>query len=155
MLTQTSVAEVKKGSIPRDTSHIVITMRYYPRFLRKEMRDEFVCDLAPTKDLLSKFNSAQKSLGNHNAAFAEVDYENTFNLPPSGYAHLRRLSELSHTKDVYFVCICAAGEMCHREMLMLLGKELYGAPIGEVFHKYPDIVKRMPEFLLGSKSESK
>ncbi len=154
MLTQTSVAEIKNGNIPREKSHIVITMRFYPRFLRKEMRDEFCCDLAPTKDLLTKFNAAQKKLGNHNDAFAEVDYENIFNMTPAGYEHLRRLSKLSHDKDVYLVCICAAGERCHREMLMLLGNSLYGAPIGKVFHKYPDIMKRMPEFRLGSKSEA-
>lgn len=152
MLTQTSVAEVKNGKIPRKGSHIVITMRFYPRFLRKELREEFVCDLAPKKELLSSFNAAQKKLNNHNDAFAEVDYENTFYLTPEGWEHLRRLSEMSHEKDVYLVCICAAGERCHREMLMLLGKELFGAPIGKLFHSYPDLEKRIPEFRQASKA---
>ena len=146
MLDQASVQQVKEGVFPRDVSHIVITMRFYPRFLKKQLRDEFICDLAPVKELLHDFNSAQKRLGDHNSAFKEIDYENRFQLSESGYAHLKRLSNLSIRKNVYLTCLCRAGEKCHREMLLLISKELFGAKIGAIFHSYPDIVRRMDEF---------
>src|SRR6185369_9291583 len=101
MLKQGSVADVKSGRIERDKSYIVITMRFYPRFLRKEFRDEFLCELAPVTELLHDFNSAQKRLGNHNQAFPEVSYESRFDLTQKGLDHLKRLSELSKKKDVY------------------------------------------------------
>jgi uncharacterized protein YeaO (DUF488 family) len=120
-------------------------MRYYPRFLRKELRDEFICDLAPAKELLTDFNAAQKQLGDHNSSFAEVDYEQRVMFSPDALAHLERLAELSARKDVYLLCICEHGARCHREMLMLLAQKLYGCKIGEVFHKYPTFAKRIPE----------
>jgi uncharacterized protein YeaO (DUF488 family) len=145
MLKQAAVSEVKDCSIPRKGSHIVITMRFYPRFLKKELRDEFVCDLAPVKELLHDFNQAQKKLGDHNPSFAQVDYENRFDLSESGMEHLKRLSDLSKNKDVYLVCICGPGERCHREMLMLMAQHLYHCKIGKVFHSYPDFMKRVPK----------
>lgn len=146
MLKQGSVADVKNGVIPRDESYIVITMRFYPRFLKREFRDEFVCDLAPQKELLKEFNDAQRRLGNHNISFAEVDYEHRLYLSPAAVAHLRRLSELSVKKDVYLICICETGERCHREMLMLLAEQAFACRIGDVFHTYPIFMRRIPEF---------
>jgi len=146
MLKQTSVAEIKRGAFPRDRSHLVITMRYYPRFLRKELRDEFIPELAPRKELLTDFNAAQKRLGDHNGSFAAVTYEERFQLTPDGVAHLKRLADLSATKDVYLACICAVGERCHREILMLIAHDMFGCAIGDVYHEYPIIMKRLPEF---------
>lgn len=149
MLKQGSVADVKNGVIPRATSHIVITMRFYPRFLKKEMRDEFLCVLAPEKELLAEFNAAQKKLGSHNPAFGEVDYERRFNLSATALQHLRRLAELSHDRDVYLLCICKQGDRCHREMLLILAHRLWEAEIGDVFHDYPQFMLRISEFAVG------
>ncbi len=143
MLDQGSVLQAKQGYFPRDSSHIVITMRFYPRFLKKELRDEFLPDLAPNKELLHDFNEAQKRLANHNAAFPEINYEERFTLNQQALAHLERLSELSHSKDVYLLCICAPGERCHREILMLAAQHLFGCKIGKVFHEYPVFMKRL------------
>lgn len=143
MLKQASIAQVKNREIPRSGSHIVIAMRFYPRFLKKELRDEFVCHLAPEKELLKDFNEAQRSLRDHNSAFAHVDYNRRFELSASGRANLERLSLLSFQRDVYLACICAMGERCHREILMLAGAKLYGCPIGEVFHDYPEYMEKL------------
>jgi len=145
MLKQCSVADIKNKSIARENSHLVVAMRYYPRFLKKELRDEFVCELAPTKELLADFNAAQKRLGTHNASFGEVDYENRFRLSAAGWAHLKRLAEMSQKKDVYIICLCNLGDRCHREMLMLMSNELFGTETGQVFHTYPDFMKRLPD----------
>lgn len=146
MLKQGSVADLKSGIIPRADSHIVVTMRFYPRFLRKEMRDEFLCVLAPEKQLLSEFNAAQKKLGSHNPAFGEVDYERRFNLSPTAVGHLHRLADLSIQKDVYLLCICKLGDRCHREMLLLLANKLWKTETGEIFHDYPHFLARTAEF---------
>jgi hypothetical protein len=143
MLKQASLSEVREEKIPRNRSHIVITMRFYPRFLRKELRDEFACDLAPERTLLNDFNKSSKSLGDHNRAFAEVGYLRRFNLSDKALERLRGYAELSATKDVYFVCICALGEMCHREMLLLMAKKLFGAKIAPVFNDYDEFMSRL------------
>lgn len=142
MFKQASVSDLKKAKFPRDTSHLVITMRFYPRFLKKELRDEFVCDLAPVRELLKDFNEAQKRVG-HNGAFAECDYERRFALNAKGFAHLKRLAEISRTKDVFLVCICDVGGMCHREILMLLANRLHGAEMDKVYHSYPTALERL------------
>ncbi len=142
MLKQASIAQIKKNELPRDNSHIVIAMRYHPRFLKKELRDEFIAELAPDRDLLREFNDAQKRLGDHNSAFAEVDYNCRFELSQSAWDHLKRLSELSDSKDVYLACICAMGERCHREILLLISERHYGCRIGDVFHDYPEFMDR-------------
>jgi len=143
MLKQASISQVKNQEFDRDRSHIVITMRFYPRFLKKELRDEFICDLAPVKELLHDFNAAQKKSGDHNSAFADVDYNRRFELTEKGMNHLRRLSEISKEKDVYIVCICDIGERCHREILLLAAEKLFRCKIGKVFHTYPDFMSRL------------
>lgn len=145
MLKQGSVADIKKELLRRDNAHIAVTMRFYPRFLRKELRDEFISELAPAKELLREFNEAQKRLGDHNSSFAAVDYESRFELSASAVARLKHLAELSATKDVYLVCICAHGARCHREMLMLMAEQIFGCQIGEVFHSYPIFKQRVPD----------
>ncbi len=120
-------------------------MRFYPRFLRKELRDEFICDLAPEKELLREFNAAQRQLADHNSSFAKVDYERRFALSDKALARLEELAQLSKTKHVYLCCICSYGDRCHREMLMLLAQALFGCTIGKVFHSYPDYMQRLPE----------
>lgn len=143
MLRQASLSEVKSGKIPRNRSQIVITMRFYPRFLRKELRDDFVSDLAPEKTLLHEFNAASKRIGNHNRAFDEVSYLKRFQLNQRGLDSLQKYSEMSAHKDVYFVCICPPGEMCHREMLMLMGNHLFGAEIGKIHNDYSLFLERL------------
>ncbi|MBZ0187213.1 MAG: hypothetical protein K8F91_13280 [Candidatus Obscuribacterales bacterium] len=50
---------------------------------------------------------------------------------------------LGRNKDVYFACICALGVRCHREILMLLARELYGSDIGEVFYSYLEFMEKL------------
>ena len=145
MLKQGSVGDIKSGRLSRSDGYLVVAMRFYPRFLRKELRDEFIADLAPQKELLHDFNAAAKQLGNHNDSFAEVDYENRLELSPKAFSELKRLADLSKTKDVYILCVCKPGDRCHREILMLIANKLYGTKIDRVFHAYPDVMRRLPE----------
>lgn len=149
MLKQASIKQVKEQTLPRENSLIVITMRFYPRFLKKQLRDEFLCALAPDKQLLKEFNVAQVKLNDHNSSFAHVDYERRFVVDSNTLQHLKRLADLSKDKDVYLVCICDLGDRCHREMLLLLAQKLYDCHIAKVFHKYPEFMER--EFATNSK----
>jgi uncharacterized protein YeaO (DUF488 family) len=143
-LKQASVADVKNKSLKHNGGYVAITMRYYPRFLKKEYRDEFICALAPVKELLRDFNEAQRKVG-HNEAFPAVDYESRFDLTADALLHLQRLAELSKKQDVFLVCICDVGQRCHREILMLAAQERFECEIGEVFHPYPTFMQRFAQ----------
>lgn len=143
MLKQASISQIKHEEIPRKNSHIVIAMRYYPRFVRKELRDEFLCCLAPEKQLLKEFNEARKQLDDHDSAFAAVDYNSRFTLGDEAMEHLERLAGVSHGSDVYLACICKVGEMCHREILLLTAKHYFSCPVGDVYHRYPEFMNKL------------
>jgi uncharacterized protein YeaO (DUF488 family) len=141
MLKQASVRQIRKGEVGRKDGFIAITMCFYPRGLRKELRDEYRSDLAPTKDLLKDFNKCQKELG-HEEAFVKSHYEKRFTLTAEALSHLEELSKMSRKRDVYLVCQCEMGERCHREILLLLAKNKFHAKIAKVFKDYPVVMKK-------------
>lgn len=138
MLKQASVAQIRSGEISRQSGHIVIAMCGYPRGLKRELRDDFLPELAPTRDLLNDFKKIEKTDG-HEQAFIKSNYYSRFRLSESAGYDLRHVSELARDKDVYLVCQCEFGERCHREMLMLIARQRFGVAIAEVFHKYPEL----------------
>ena len=111
-------------------------MCFYPRGLRRELRDEYLRCLAPDPVLFKDWQRHEKLHG-HEAAFTHSHYEDRFTLSEPALAALGRLAGLSRQRDVYLVCQCAVGERCHREILLLLAKGEFGAETGEVFHAYP------------------
>lgn len=143
LLKQATIKQYKNQELQRESSHLVIAMRYYPRFLKKELRDEFLAHLAPEKQLLKEFNEAQKKLNDHNQAFAHVNYNSRFELNEMALKDLERLAELSQEKDVYLACVCKMKEMCHREILLLAAEHLFNCKIGDVYHKYPEFMKKL------------
>ncbi len=136
MLRQASVAQLRDGEISRRDGYVALTMRFYPRGLKKGLRDEYRSDLAPEKALLADFRRWMLKVG-HDAAFRKARYLERFALAPDALVALARLSELSRTRTVYLVCQCEVGERCHREILMLLAKKRFRAKIGKVYHAYP------------------
>jgi uncharacterized protein YeaO (DUF488 family) len=117
-------------------------MRFYPRGLRRELRDEYRGELAPAPALFADFKRHQAESG-HDRAFALSRYESRFSLSDEAWARLGRLSAMSRTRDVYLVCQCPVGERCHREILMLLARDRFGARIGPVHHGYPVAERRL------------
>jgi uncharacterized protein YeaO (DUF488 family) len=134
MIEQASVSQIRSGEVSCADGRIVIAMRFHPRGLRRELRDEYRADLAPEKRLFKDFKRFQASLG-HDAAFEKADYYGRFALDAGGLAALERLSR--ERGRIYLVCQCAVGERCHREILMLLARKRFGARIGKVHHRYP------------------
>lgn len=136
MIEQASVGQLRRGELTRRHGHIAITMRYYPRGLRKELRDEYLGSLAPDKALFKDFKRWQPR--GHDAAFQKARYDERFWLGEEALAHLARLAALSRKKTVYLICQCEVGERCHREMLMLLARRRFRARIGKIHNAYPD-----------------
>jgi hypothetical protein len=144
LIQQASVEQVRKRQLSRKNTHIVITMCFYPRGLRKEYRDEYRSDLAPDRTLFRKWKIYEQSKG-HDNAFRLSKYEQHFHLSETALSALQQYAIESHKKDIYFVCKCQIGERCHREMLMLAAQKKFGADIAKVFNKYPQFEKRLAD----------
>lgn len=143
-LKQASIEEITSGKLTREQGHIVVCMRHYPRYLKKELRDEYHHELAPDEKLFEEFQAMKKKLGgDHNAAFRLVRYEDRFRLSDEASAELRRLSELSQTKDVYLACMCGPGERCHRDLLLIYAQHCFGAPAAKPRFPYPAFERRI------------
>jgi uncharacterized protein YeaO (DUF488 family) len=140
MLKQASVGQIRNGEVSRDDGYIVLAMCFFPRGFKRELRDEYLHDLAPDRVLFKEWLAYSREFG-HEEAFKKSDYENRFQLNGKARYDLRRLTE--KVGDVYLVCQCAVGERCHREMLMLAAKTLYGGNIDKVFNEYPEFLARV------------
>lgn len=143
MLKQASVEQIKQSEIPRKNSHIVIVMCFYPRGIKKELSDEYRKELAPDRPLFQDWKTFERGHG-HDEAFRLANYEKRFTPSPTALFHLKEYSDMSTSKDVYFVCQCALGERCHREMLLLTAQKRFGTKIDRVFHAYQEYEKRIP-----------
>ena len=149
MLRQASAKEIRSGEVDRRDGHIAIVMCFYPRGLRRELRDEYIRRLAPDEPLFREWKAIELKAG-HDAAFRLTRYEKRFHLGPEALEDLKRLSALAKVKDVYLVCQCAIGERCHREMLLLAAKKFFRAPADKIFHAYPDFERRLREKSVGA-----
>jgi len=137
VLKQASVQQVWAQEISRENSVIVICMCFYPRGVKKEWRDDYKKELAPDRELFREWKEAEKEFG-HVEAFNRTSYESRFELSWLGLQYLKYYCNESLNKDVYLVCQCKIGEKCHREMLLLMGKKLFGAQADPVFNSYPE-----------------
>ncbi|RYZ68647.1 MAG: DUF488 family protein [Proteobacteria bacterium] len=143
MLKQATVEDISNSRVTKRHGRVVVTTRYYPRFLKKKLVDEYYGGLAPTKELLSEFRTREEVVLDHDQAFADVDYESKFSIDESALAKLQELSDLSRAQDVYLICHCKLGQRCHRDILLMIAKQQFDAPIGRVYLEYPVITKRL------------
>jgi len=141
MLKQACVADLKSGRVSRADGYIVLAMRRYPRGVSKTLRDEYLSCLGPQAELLNDLHAHKKTLP-HNDAFDKADYESRFELNADGRAALKRLVDLSATRDVYLICQCGPEQKCHRELLLLLAEKWYKAPIPKLRFEYPAFKRR-------------
>lgn len=145
MLKQARVEDISKNRITKLHGHIVVVTHYYPRFLKRKLIDEYLKDLAPTRELLTEFKETEKSSGDHDEGFEKMNYESKFTLSEAGYQELSRLSTLSKDKDVYLVCHCTVGQRCHRELLLMIAKEKFGAVVSKIHQSYSVFAKRLKD----------
>ena len=143
MLYRFAVNELKAGALQRRYGYSVVVMQYYPRFVKKELVDEYLRTLAPDKELFTEFKALDRKFGDHDLAFEKVRYEERFSLSAAGVDDLKRLSALSLTQDVYLFCQCRATERCHADLLLLAARLWFRAPIQWIRVKYPRYEARL------------
>jgi uncharacterized protein YeaO (DUF488 family) len=144
MLRQASVSDLIMDRVSRGRkTYVVITMRRYPRFVNRAYRDEYTPEMSPEPKLHEDWLTAKRKYDDHDGAFARTQYDKRFTISELGYEHLKRLSELSKKKDVYFICSCRVGQRCHREMVFLLAKKWFNAKTDEITNRYPEFEKRI------------
>ena len=144
MIKQARVEDISNRRITRVHGRIIVVTHYYPRFLKSQLIDEYFKSLAPSRELLTEFKEAEEKLGDSNLAFEQIDYENKFWLSENGFAELQSLAIEAQTKTIYFVCHCPIGQRCHREILMVIANELYGAPVGKLHFPWEKFRARLP-----------
>ena len=144
MLRQASVHEIKTGKIPRKNTHVVIAMHTFPRGVAKALFDEYVASLSPGPALFNDFYAHKKNKKEpHNEAFVSCGYERRFGVPAQGLGELKRLADLSAKQDVYLVCQCKSDERCHRDLLLMMAHEWYGAKTEAPRFEYSLFTKRL------------
>ena len=142
-LRQASVSDLLTGRISKDSGYIAIIMRRYPRFVRRELRDEYISEMAPDWKLFEEWLAIKRATDDHEAAFRRSHYEARFSITTSGIEHLKRLIQLSRTVDVYLVCQCKVGQRCHRELHLLIARDWFHGRVEGPFNNYPIFQKRM------------
>lgn len=146
MLYEGSVADLKNGKLTKSEGHLAICMRYYPRFVRRELSHEYLRSLAPSDDLFKDFRAEIVRSGEHDGSFERVHYESRFELSQKGLKDLQRLAELSGRQRVFILCHCDRGRRCHRQLLLLMASKFFGAQYVPFKNNYPIFEKRM-EFM--------
>jgi uncharacterized protein YeaO (DUF488 family) len=146
MLRQATVSDLVSDRVSREKGYVVITMRRYPRFINRMLRDEYLSCMSPDRPLFEDWLSAKRRFQDHDGAFGKVKFEQRFDVDAEGLAHLARICEMAEKQDVYLVCQCHAGKRCHREFLLILAKRLFKAKVEKPCNRYPTFEKRIPAF---------
>ena len=143
MLKQASVSDLIMDRVSREKAYIVITMRRYPRFVNRLLRDEYINTMSPDPVLFQDWLSAKRACGHHNPAFPKSRFEERFRINEEGFQQLERLSRFSRDRDVYLICSCKTGERCHREMVLMLAKAFFKAKVEAPRNEYPVFSERL------------
>lgn len=146
MLRQATVSDLITDRVSREKGYVVITMRRYPRFINKKLRDEYLTCMSPEKELFEDWLSAKRKYQDHDGAFDRSRFEERFDVSEDGLVQLERLCRMAEKKDVFLVCQCHEGKRCHREFTLILAKKLFAANAEAPKNAYPVFVKRIGEF---------
>jgi len=102
---------IYKPKEDEDGTRILIT-RFYPRGVRKDHFDQWLRELAPSKDLLKGYKAGTINEKQFTAMFldqikASEESQNT----------IRALCEISRNTNVTLLCYERDGDFCHRHIL--------------------------------------
>jgi uncharacterized protein YeaO (DUF488 family) len=136
MLIRASVQDIRTGKISRASGLLVVVMRFYPRFVKRELVDRYVRTLAPEGTLFSEFKTLDRKIKNHNSAFFQVNYESRFDLNEEGLEELKSLSKRAENENVFLICQCRDYERCHCDLLLLWAESFFLAPIKPLIFEY-------------------
>lgn len=92
----------------------VLCTQYWPRGIRRELVNEYVRKLAPSRELLHAFRSGQLDWEGYKERYLEeVDRADAAQ-------EIKRLRELSTEGTVTILCVCRDENHCHRGLLKAL-----------------------------------
>lgn len=94
MIRQATVEDIKNKRITRRHGWIVVVTRFYPRYLKRNLIDEYAAWLGPERDLLNEFKARERASQDHDHAFNAINYEAKFTLTTTGVTHLKRLAAM-------------------------------------------------------------
>jgi uncharacterized protein YeaO (DUF488 family) len=146
MLRQATVSDLITDRVSREKGYVVITMRRYPRFINKQLRDEYLTCMSPDKVLFEDWLTAKRKHDDHDGAFARSRFEERFDVGEDGLQQLERLCRMAEKKDVFLVCQCHEGKRCHREFTLILARKLFKAKAEKPKNAYPVFEGRIGEF---------
>jgi len=137
MLYRASIQDIKQGRVNVRYGYVVVIMQHYPRFLKKEAIHEYLRVLAPDRELFSEFKALDRAKKDHNAAFAEIRYEERFQIVDAAKEELGRLAEMAAARDVYLACQCASLDRCHGDLLLIYARHRLAANAQSPRLSYP------------------
>ncbi|MGZ6466837.1 MAG: DUF488 family protein, N3 subclade [Bdellovibrionota bacterium] len=139
--------DLKGGKLLRIPAreYVVVAMRIYPRFLKKNQLDEYLSELSPEPGLFAEYRNLVTEHDCHESAFELVNYEGRFDLSSGGKKQLERLSTLSQTCNVHLICRCKAEEHCHVDLVLLMAKHFFGVPVPPLPFRYQRFQARLME----------
>lgn len=155
MLRQASVSDLITDRVSVEKGYVVITMRRYPRFVGRPLRNEYLTCMSPEPKLFADWLSAKRRHQDHDGAFRRARFEERFSVDEEGLAHLERLSRMAADRDVFLICQCPTGQRCHREFLLILAKKLFRANAEKPANPYPVFQARVEKIRQSRRSRRK
>ncbi|MGZ3745497.1 MAG: DUF488 family protein, N3 subclade [Pseudobdellovibrionaceae bacterium] len=143
LIKRASVSEVKNKKISKTLGYLVVTMRIYPRFLSKELVNEYKPSLSPQKDLFQRYRDFKKKNSDQNKSFEMANYQQEFDLSEDARRDLAELVKRSKHQDVYMICQCERDERCHVDLMLLIAEKEYGAEIENLPFDYLAFRRRL------------
>ena len=99
----------------------ILATQYWPRGIARESVDEYVRNLAPSRDLLHAYRNGDLSWPEYSRQYLEQ-------MQGEGQqAEIHRLAKLARSANVTVLCVCPDESICHRSLL----RELIAAFDGE------------------------
>jgi len=105
------VKSIYKPKDEEDGTRILIT-RFYPRGVRKDHFDQWMRELAPSKDLLKGYKTGEVNQNQFTKQFLKQ-----INSDDESKLAIQTLSELACDSNVTLLCYERDGDFCHRHLV--------------------------------------
>ena len=112
MIVQGSVRTKAIYETPSNRDGVrILATRYWPRGVSRESIDEYVIDLAPSRDLLHQYREGQYDW----RVFRDQYLLEMSSVAALGEIH--RIAKLARSETVTLMCVCKHEDRCHRSLL--------------------------------------
>lgn len=98
---------------PEDGRRVLVT-QYWPRGISRNLVDEYVRTLGPTRPLLHAFKSSEIDWPRFEAEYLEEMRKE------DSRGEISRLAQLAKSETITLMCVCKDERQCHRSLLKQL-----------------------------------